>query len=78
MAENGPKPLLAVFFETAAEAMDLTDGHQRLELMFENGHLRVWTAHSEKNGAYALERFDAAIDWRAFALPLSAEDHPLK
>jgi hypothetical protein len=45
-----PKPMLVRLFEAVAAVTDLDEGLTRLELEFDGGHLRRWTAHDERNG----------------------------
>ena len=60
-----PKPLLVQLFEAAAAAMDLNEGQHTLELHFEHGHLRRWTALNKNNGHEALRRLDASLTTHA-------------
>ena len=60
VADEPRKPLLVSVFEAAAEAMELGQGEQTLELVFSDGHLRRWYTRTGSNGAHALERFDEA------------------
>jgi hypothetical protein len=53
-----PKPMLVLLFERIAAIMELDDGQTGLELYFENGRLRRWTARDLNNGHDRLRRFD--------------------
>jgi hypothetical protein len=53
-----PNPALVVLFERIAAVMELDEGLTRLELEFDEGHLRRWSAHDERNGHEALRVFD--------------------
>jgi hypothetical protein len=57
--EDLPKPALVTVFERIAAVMDLGEGLTRLELEFEEGHLRRWNTHDERNGHEALRRYEA-------------------
>lgn len=63
MSEELPKPALVRFFEQVAAIMELDEGLTRLELEFDDGHLRRWYSHDEKNGHEALRRFDDRAAW---------------
>jgi hypothetical protein len=52
------KPQLVQVLERVAEILELDDGHQRLELVFDQGHLVRWWAHDGPNGAKVLSRYD--------------------
>jgi hypothetical protein len=58
-SEEEPKPLLVRLFDAVAAIMDLEEGQCSLELHFEHGHLRRWTARKSNNGHEALRQFDA-------------------
>ncbi len=58
---DAPRAYLCELFEAAALAMELDHGQQRLELLFDDGHLRSWWAHAERRRPGELYRFDAAI-----------------
>jgi hypothetical protein len=45
-----PKPTLVQLFEAVAAIMELDGGLTRVELEFDGGHLRRWSAHDERNG----------------------------
>jgi hypothetical protein len=62
------RPALAQLLELAANAMELGDGVQRLELVFVDGRLRSWSTTGEELPAYKLARFDRSINWRAFSV----------
>jgi hypothetical protein len=64
-----PKPLLVLLFEAAAAIMDLDEGQHTLELHFDHGHLRRWTALNKNNGHEALRRFDPRMAGIADLLP---------
>jgi hypothetical protein len=64
-----PKPLVATLLEMVAEAMELSEGHKHLDLYFDDGKLRSWATRSEKNGIYALVRYDPALDVRRILPP---------
>jgi len=54
-----PESTLRRLFELAAEIMDIDQGQQRLELIFEDGTLKAWWTHHEKRPAGELIRFEA-------------------
>ena len=68
MGEAKPKPALQAVLEAAAAAMDLDHGRQRLELVFVDGELHRFWAHSENMPAIALEAFEARAGWVAEVL----------
>jgi hypothetical protein len=53
-----PKPMLVQLFERIAEIMELDEGQTGLELYFENGRLRRWTARDLNKSHDSLRRFD--------------------
>ncbi len=57
------KPALQRLFEATAVAMDLDEGRQRLELIFQDGRLEQWYAHAEKKPPGELGRYDDRIAW---------------
>ena len=61
--EDRLKPHLARFFEAAAAIMGLDHGRQRLELIFEDGHLTQRWAHHEKRPIATLAAFDEGAQW---------------
>jgi hypothetical protein len=42
--------------------MGLDRGAHRLELVFDDGHLRQWWAHAEKRSPAELRRFEERVD----------------
>lgn len=56
------KPQLVRLFEAIAAVMELDRGLHRLELLFDDGHLRPWTTHHERNGHAELRRFDDVVE----------------
>ncbi|MGD0165796.1 MAG: hypothetical protein ABSC51_00700 [Gaiellaceae bacterium] len=52
---------LARSFEAAAAAMEVDKSRQRLELIFEDGHLRQWWSHAEKRSPAELRNYDEAF-----------------
>jgi hypothetical protein len=61
--DESPKPALVQVFEAIAGVLDINHGQTRLELEFDDGHLRRWWAHDERNGALQLHEFDAQAAW---------------
>ena len=56
------KPQLVRLFEAIAAVMELNRGLNRLELFLDDGHLRQWTTHYERNGHAELGRFDDVVE----------------
>jgi hypothetical protein len=50
---------LAHLLEGVAAVMGLGAGHQRLELIFDDGRLRQWWCHAEKRSPSELAELDA-------------------
>ncbi len=48
--------------ERLAEALGLAEGHTRLELSYQDGHLTMWFAHREKLRAGLMETIPVPID----------------
>lgn len=55
LIEDTP-PLVRTLLERVAEHLALTDGTQRLEVIFENGRMRSWYFHGGPYGPDAAER----------------------
>ncbi len=77
--EDRPKPHLARFFEAVAVLMGLTEGPQKLELIFQDGYLRRWFTQGGPRGARELAAYDEQAAWltdrtRADELRESAHD----
>ena len=71
-----PQPILRRVFEAAAAVMELDHGQTRLELEFDDGHLRRWWTHGERRGALELHRYDGRAAWIARAVRGAAEVDP--
>jgi hypothetical protein len=66
---DGQKPVLAAVLEDVAQIMNLGDGHQRLELDFEDGHLRRWRTAAGPEGTTKLAEFDDRASWLTGRIP---------
>ena len=53
-----PKPHIVRLLEAVAALMDIDEGHERLELEFEDGYLCRWTRADLRNDASELSRYD--------------------
>jgi hypothetical protein len=51
-------PLMQELLEVVARRLGMHQGRRRLELLFENGKLRDWSTHAERQPAGALRAFD--------------------
>lgn len=63
IADRESKPQLVQLFEAAAAVLDLDHGQHRLELVFDDGHLRQWFAHAEKRSPREFARLDGRSGW---------------
>jgi hypothetical protein len=53
-----PKPVLVELFERIAAILDIDQGQTSLQLYFDHGRLRRWSALDTNNGHERLREFD--------------------
>lgn len=58
---QAPKSVTEALLERVAEAMDLDHGQHTLELVFVDGELRRWFAHTGERASGALGRYDERV-----------------
>ncbi|MGH3041017.1 MAG: hypothetical protein ACRDNG_04645, partial [Gaiellaceae bacterium] len=61
--------------EVVAAVMGLDEGNQRLELIYEDGYLKRWFAHSGPNGHAELAAFDESRLTAALEAELGRRSH---